>query len=47
MELMSRLASDEDLYRQESARALEAGEIYRPEKLAPRYVEYFRGILGK
>ena len=42
---MIRLADDEDFYHKESLRALEAGQIYRPEKLAPQYVEYFAGIL--
>jgi glycosyltransferase involved in cell wall biosynthesis len=46
MKLMTRLADDEDFYRDESDRALEAGRIYRPENLAPRYVGYFSGILG-
>jgi glycosyltransferase involved in cell wall biosynthesis len=46
IELMSRLASDEEFYREECARALEAGAIYLPEKLQPRYVEYFRNILN-
>jgi glycosyltransferase involved in cell wall biosynthesis len=45
IELIGRLADDEEFYREESARALEAGTIYLPEKLAPRYVEYFRSIL--
>jgi glycosyltransferase involved in cell wall biosynthesis len=45
IELMIRLASDEEFYREESCRARDAGSIYRPERLAPRYVEYFRNIL--
>jgi glycosyltransferase involved in cell wall biosynthesis len=44
VELMIRLESDEEFYRAESQRALEAGAIYRPENLAPRYVEYFNRI---
>jgi glycosyltransferase involved in cell wall biosynthesis len=45
VELMIRLEGDADFYRAESQRALDASRIYRPENLAPRYVEYFRGIL--
>jgi glycosyltransferase involved in cell wall biosynthesis len=45
VELVIRLESDPEFYREESARALAAGAIYRPENLAPRYVEYFRGLL--
>lgn len=45
IELMVRLADDEAFYREESCRAREAGSIYRPEKLAPRYVDYFQTIL--
>ena len=46
LELMLRLEGDDDFYREESQRALEAGAIYRPENLQPRYVEYFRDILN-
>ena len=46
IELMIRLEGDDEFYRQESRRALEASTIYRPENLAPRYVEYFDGILN-
>jgi glycosyltransferase involved in cell wall biosynthesis len=45
LELMFRLEGDEEFYRAESQRALEASAIYRPENLAPRYVAYFRAIL--
>ncbi len=45
LELMFRLEGDEEFYRAESERAREASRIYRPENLAPRYVEYFRRIL--
>ena len=45
LELMFRLDGDEEFYRAESERAREASRIYRPENLAPRYVEYFRRIL--
>jgi hypothetical protein len=43
---MIRLESDPEFYGEESRRALEAGSIYRPENLAPRYVEYFSNILN-
>jgi hypothetical protein len=45
IDLIMRLEGDADFYRNESARAREAGRIYLPENLAPRYVEYFRTIL--
>jgi glycosyltransferase involved in cell wall biosynthesis len=44
IDLMIRLEGDDEFYQQESARALEAGSIYRPENLQPRYVEYFLNI---
>jgi glycosyltransferase involved in cell wall biosynthesis len=47
LDLIERLEDDAEFYRAESERALEASAIYRPENLAPRYVEYFRGILGE
>jgi glycosyltransferase involved in cell wall biosynthesis len=46
IELMIRLEGDDDFYRQESQRAREAGAIYRPENLRPRYIDYFRNILN-
>jgi len=45
IDLIVRLEGDADFYRAESQRAREAGRIYLPENLAPRYVEYFRTIL--
>jgi glycosyltransferase involved in cell wall biosynthesis len=45
LELIHRLANEEEFYREECARAVDAGAIYRPEKLAPRYIEYFRNVL--
>ena len=44
VEPVTRLAGDEEFYRTESSRALEAGAIYRPENLAPRYVSYFHSV---
>jgi len=46
VELVIRLGCDEEFYREESTRARAAGEIYRPENLAPRYVSYFHSILN-
>jgi glycosyltransferase involved in cell wall biosynthesis len=45
IELMIRLEGDADFYREESQRARDAGVIYRPENLAPRYVSYFESVL--
>jgi glycosyltransferase involved in cell wall biosynthesis len=47
IDLIERLEDDAEFYRAESERALAASAMYRPENLAPRYVEYFRGILGE
>ncbi len=47
VELAIRLASDDEFYREESSRALEAGAIYRPENLAPRYVSYFDWMVNR
>lgn len=46
IELITRLADDEEFYAQESQRALEAGKMYLPENLAPRYVDYFASVLN-
>jgi glycosyltransferase involved in cell wall biosynthesis len=45
LELILRLEGDEEFYRQQSQLAFEAGHMYRPEILAPRYVEYFENML--
>lgn len=45
LELMFRLEGDAEFYAAESRRARAAGEIYRPERVAPRYVEYFESVL--
>ncbi|HLW75991.1 MAG TPA: glycosyltransferase, partial [Bryobacteraceae bacterium] len=44
VELIARLEDDQDFYAAESAKARAAGEMYRPENLAPRYVEFFRRV---
>lgn len=46
LELIVRLEGDEAFYREEQQRAREAGKIYLPENLAPRYVEYFGNLLN-
>lgn len=46
IELILRLEGDADFYQAESARARQAGAIYLPENLQPRYVEYFASILN-
>ena len=46
LEIIFRLEGDEEFYRRESERAIEAARMYRPEVLAPRYVEYFETFLG-
>lgn len=45
IELIVRLEDDEEFYRQESEKARQAGQMYLPEQLAPRYLEYFQTIL--
>jgi glycosyltransferase involved in cell wall biosynthesis len=47
IDLIIRLEDDPDFYRQESERAMEAAKIYHPDNLAPRYVDFFRGVLDK
>lgn len=45
VELIERLAFDEPFYEAEVERAREAGRMYHREALAPRYVDFFRGVL--
>lgn len=45
IDLIVRLEDDAEFYRQESERARAAGTQYLPENLAPRYVDFFRGVL--
>ncbi len=45
IELILRLEDDADFYREESERALQAASIYRPENLAPRYVDFFNQVI--
>jgi len=46
VELIARLWDDQTFYEAESARALAAAAMYRPENLTPRYVEYFAQVLA-
>jgi glycosyltransferase involved in cell wall biosynthesis len=45
IDLITRLEDDQDFYREESERARQAGRIYHPDNLAPRYVDFFRGVI--
>lgn len=47
IDLIVRLEGDAEFYGEESRRALEASAIYRPDNLAPRYVEYFASIVNQ
>jgi glycosyltransferase involved in cell wall biosynthesis len=47
VDLLIRLADDEAFYEESCKRAAKAGEMYRQEVLAPRYVEFFRSVLEK
>lgn len=44
VELIVRLEDDKDFYQAESEKARLAGEMYLPENLAPRYVEFFSSV---
>src|SRR5262249_30994838 len=41
VELVLRLAEDQEFYRESAARAREAGRLYHRETLAPRYIAFF------
>jgi glycosyltransferase involved in cell wall biosynthesis len=45
LETIIRLADDQGFYAAASARARQAGASYQPAVLAPRYAEYFAGLL--
>jgi glycosyltransferase involved in cell wall biosynthesis len=45
--LIERLEDDAEFYRVESERALAASQIYRPENLGPRYVEFFQEVINR
>ena len=46
IDLISRLEDDEDFYQRHSSLAREAGQIYHPDRLIPRYLEFFRTVLN-
>lgn len=46
LDIIIRLADDAAFYSEASARARKAGDVYRPEVLAPRYVEFFQRVIG-
>lgn len=46
IDLIVRLEGDADFYKAEAQRAREAGAIYLPQNLQPRYVKYFAGVLN-
>lgn len=45
VKLIQRLEDDQEFYEHHSARAREAAQIYNPENLAPRYLEFFHNLL--
>ncbi len=46
LEVILKLADDQDFYAAASGRALVAGQAYLPERIAPRYVEFFNRVLN-
>ena len=46
VELIARLWDDQTFYEAEAVRALAASDMYRPENLTPRYLEYFAQVLA-
>ena len=46
LDVILKLADDQNFYAQASARALTAGQAYRPERIAPRYVDFFNRVLN-
>lgn len=46
IDLIIRLQDDQKFYETETVRALKAAEMYRPENLTPRYVDYFIKVLA-
>jgi glycosyltransferase involved in cell wall biosynthesis len=46
LELIYRLEGDAAFYEAESQKAREAGKLYRPENLVPRYLEFFAQLLN-
>jgi glycosyltransferase involved in cell wall biosynthesis len=47
VDLIARLEDDEAFYQEQSDRARQAGQIYHPERLKERYVEFFRHVVDR
>jgi hypothetical protein len=47
IDLIARLEDDAAFYAEECASARQAAAIYLPERLAPRYVEYFNRVAAR
>jgi len=45
IDVVERLCFDEPFYQAEVARAIAASEMYKPENIAPQYIEFFRQTL--
>ena len=46
IDLIARLEDDDEFYQRHSSLAREASRIYHPDRLVPRYVEFFRSVLS-
>jgi glycosyltransferase involved in cell wall biosynthesis len=46
IDLIVRLEDDEEFYQRHSAVAHEASQVYHPDRLIPRYLEFFRTVLN-
>jgi glycosyltransferase involved in cell wall biosynthesis len=46
IDLIARLEDDEDFYQRHSALARQAGQLYRPDQLSPRYFDFFQSVLN-
>jgi glycosyltransferase involved in cell wall biosynthesis len=44
IDLISRLEDDQDFYQRHSELALQAGQIYQPAQLIPRYLDFFQSV---
>jgi glycosyltransferase involved in cell wall biosynthesis len=46
IDLIARLEDDEDFYQRHSSLARQASEVYLPDRLVPRYLEFFQSVLN-
>jgi glycosyltransferase involved in cell wall biosynthesis len=46
IDLIGRLEDDREFYQHHSSLARQAGQIYHPDRLVPRYVDFFRSVLN-